>query len=68
MGSYQDLTRHASRFGKKTDIRVRSHVFIDSDTFAVVSVLAKLENACNLNCVPESIAVCCFQLYVEGKA
>lgn len=65
---YCDLYRHVTRFWKKADIQMRPHDFSESDPIAVLSFLARFKNACKLNCVPESIAVCCFQFYVKAQA
>lgn len=47
---------------------MRHYVFSGSDQMAVLSILAKLENACNANRVLEPVAVSCVHSHMEWKA
>lgn len=66
--SLQFRSRHVLRFRKKIDVQIWQHAFVVVPPIAVLCLLAKLKDACNLKRVPESIAVSCFQFYAEGPA
>lgn len=56
-GSYEDLSRHVLCSRKKIDVKGRPHALSRSDAVAVLGFLAQLKDACNPNCLAESIAV-----------
>ena len=56
------------RLQKRMTVQMKTSTFSGHDPIAVLNFLNKFKAACDINRIPESLAVWCFQFFVTGRA
>lgn len=67
-GSYRNLSKRLPRFWKKNGVQIGPQMSSGSELITALSVLAKFKNACSLNRIPDSTAVCYLQFFLKSPS